>query len=190
MKNLKKLLQYSQQVEHVQTARKAKEVGEVQNFEAHWQHHKRRDFTQYVGFEQAYTDHLSRTLDELDADEHAHVEHDIQTLAEIEQFEQHAQNDQLRTSGNTFDLIDELQGRRSGQESHAIMQLPAAPPEVFEQEFSDVIDVEFHRELDQNQRQINQEEDPAPASEDENSEDNTDDAPRNVFFFRNQKPQK
>ena len=69
MKDFEKFLRNSQRLEEFQTARKAKEVGEIQKFEKETERHKYQELEQILEFESAVNEWQKQKYDEPEIDE-------------------------------------------------------------------------------------------------------------------------
>ena len=177
MKNFEKFLQYSRKLEELQTARKAKEVDEIQKLDIQMEYHKCLELDQVLESDRACNDHLNQELEEPIATEQEWLEDKTQELLEIEEFERQAQDIQFNVSGNDFEIIAEIQAATFEEPPYELKQLPTASADAFDHELSNLTEVELQREIKQNEAAINEEQESIEGEK----------SPGDVFFFRSEK---
>jgi len=154
MKNFKKFLQASNRLEERQTARKAKEVDEVQKFDLQLESHKQIKMLESIDAEQVVAKSRKHTLDEIVAYEQQRIELATDELLETEDFETEAFEVAVNTE--IFQDISEIQKPENLNQPKQIKQLPAGPPDPFDHELSDLTEECLRRETEKNDAAIKQ----------------------------------
>ncbi len=170
MKNLEKLLQSSKKLEERQTARKAKEIDEVYLFNLQKECYKKCELDRILEINQTHTKRLDQEIEEPVTAEHKCIKSKAKKLLEAEEFEKHRLNPPI----NDFEVIAEMQGFSVGEKPHVLKQLPAGSSDAFTHELTELTEVQFQRELKQNERAI------------KNNQENMEEEEKktgNVFFF-------
>jgi hypothetical protein len=175
MKNFEKFLRYSRKLEELQTTRKAKEVEEIQKLDTHMDSHKCRELDQILNIDRLNTEEIDQDLEESLAIEQEISEKARQKLLDIEEFERRAQDMKINAPGNDFEIISEIQGLPSGDQPSDLKQLSSGSSGAFPDELGELTEIEFQRELQQNELAIH------------NKNDQVKEKRKGLFFFRAKK---
>ncbi len=155
MKKFEKYLRYAEKFEAFQTARKSKEVNDIQKLDTQKEFLKTRKLKQTHLMDRVRRKHLKLKLEVSEIDEQHWETMKRQQLGTIETLEAQARHTQVDACGSEFDLLAEMQGERyNSEQNQEFKQLPEISFDPFVHELTEITKTEHQKELEKNEKAI------------------------------------
>jgi hypothetical protein len=146
-KDTEKFLHYPKKLEEHQTARKAKEIDEVQRFNRQLEYHQHLELHEVLDTERMFTESQKQASDETMTDEQRQVEVTTEELLEVNEFEAEVSAMTMTALESDFPENQESEDISSPASPQ---QLTAGSPDPFTHELSELTETCLQQELEKN----------------------------------------
>ena len=146
-KDSDKFLHYPKKLEEHQTARKAKEIDEVQRFDRQLEYHQHLELLEALDTERTFTESQQQALDETMTDEQQQFEVTTEELLAVHEFEAEVPAMTMTASGSNF---PESQVIKDISPPSSPRQLTAGSPDPFTHDLSELTETCLQQELEKN----------------------------------------